>query len=48
MTTLERPEAMRVLAAGSTRRPLAAAIFLAVGLILVTIGLAATVVGVVL
>ena len=48
MTTLERPEAMRVLAEGSTRRPLAAAIFLAVGLVLVTIGLAATVVGVVL
>jgi hypothetical protein len=48
MTTLERPEAMRVLAEGSTRRPLAAAIFLAVGLVLVTIGLAATVVGVIL
>jgi hypothetical protein len=48
MTTLERPEAMRVLAAGSTRRPLAAAIFLVVGLVLVTIGLAGTVVGVIL
>jgi hypothetical protein len=48
MTTLERPEAMRVLADGRTGRPLAAAIFLVVGLILVTIGLAATVVGVIL
>ena len=48
MTTLERPEAMRVLADGRTGRPLAAAIFLVVGLVLVTIGLAATVVGVIL
>jgi hypothetical protein len=48
MTTLERPEAMRILANGRTRRPLAAAIFLVVGLILVTIGLAATVVGLIL
>jgi hypothetical protein len=48
MTTLERPEAMRVLADGSTRRPLAAALFLALGLVLVTIGLAAALVGAVL
>jgi hypothetical protein len=48
MTTLERPEAMRVLADGRTGRPLAAAIFLVVGLVLVTIGLAAAVVGVIL
>ena len=48
MTTLERPEAMRVLADGRTGRPLAAAIFLVVGLVLVIIGLAATVVGVIL
>ena len=48
MTTLERPEAMRILADGSTRRPLAAALFLALGLVLVTIGLASAVVGAVL
>ena len=40
MTTLERPEAMRILAEGSTRRPLAAALFLGAGLVLVTIGFA--------
>lgn len=48
MTTLERPEAMRILAGGSTRRPLAAALLLALGLMLVTIGLAAALVGAVL
>jgi hypothetical protein len=48
MTTLERPEAMRILAGGSTRRPLAAALLLAFGLVLVTIGLAAALVGAVL
>jgi hypothetical protein len=40
LTTLERDEAMRVLTDGSRRAPLAAAIALASGLILLTIGLA--------
>ena len=44
MTTLERPEAMRILAEGSTRRPLAAALFLGLGLVLVTIGFASAVI----
>jgi hypothetical protein len=48
VTTLERPEAMRVLAEGSTRRPLAAALFLGLGLVLVTIGFASAVVDAVL
>ena len=48
MTTLERPEAMRILADGSTRRPLAAALFLGLGLVLVTVGLASAVVDAVL
>ena len=48
MTTLERPEAMRILADGSTRRPLAAALFLGLGLVLVTLGLASAVISVVL
>lgn len=48
MTTLERPEAMRILADGSTRRPLAAALLLGLGFVLVTIGLAAALVGAVL
>ena len=48
LTTLEPPEAMRLLADGQTRRPLIAAICLAAGLVLVTIGLAAAVVGAVL
>ncbi len=38
LTTLEPPEAMRVLAEGRTRRPLIAAISLALGLILTAIG----------
>ncbi len=40
LTTLEPPEAMRLLAAGDSRRPLAAALFLGIGLVSVTIGLA--------
>ena len=41
MTTLERDEAMRVLTEGGRRRPLVAAgALVAVGLILVTVGLA--------
>jgi hypothetical protein len=48
MTTLERPEAMRVLADGSTRRPLAAAVFLGLGLVLVTMGFASAVIDAVL
>lgn len=48
LTTLEPPEAMRLLADGRTRRPLAVAICFAAGLALVTIGLAAAVVGAVL
>ena len=48
LTTLEPPEAIRLLADGRTRRPLAAAVLLAMGLVFVTIGLAAVVVGAVL
>ena len=48
MTTLEPPEAMRILAEGSRSRPLAAALCLVIGLVLVTIGLAAAVIGAVL
>jgi hypothetical protein len=40
LTTLEPGEAMRVLAGGGSRRPLAAAVALAGGLILLTLGLA--------
>lgn len=39
LTTLERDEAMRVLAGDHARRPLAAALALAAGLVFVTIGL---------
>jgi hypothetical protein len=45
LTTLERPEAMRVLAEGRSRRPLAAALLLAGGLVLLTVGLALAVIG---
>lgn len=45
LTTLERDEAMRVLTEGSTRRPLLAAVCLAVGLALLTLGLALAVLG---
>jgi hypothetical protein len=48
LTTLEPGEAIRLLAEGRTRRPLVAAVCLAAGLVLVTIGLAAAVVGTVL
>jgi hypothetical protein len=48
MTTLERPEAMRILADGSTHRPLAAALCLVLGLVLVTIGFTSAVVDAVL
>jgi hypothetical protein len=48
MTTLEPPEAMRVLAEGSRTRPVAAALCLVVGLVLVTIGLASAVIGIML
>ena len=40
LSTLERDEAMRVLAEGGSRRPLAAALILAAGLVLLTVGLA--------
>jgi hypothetical protein len=40
LTTLEQPEAIRLLAAGDSTRPLAAALFLGAGLVSVTIGLA--------
>ncbi|MGK2852480.1 MAG: hypothetical protein ACSLFN_16430 [Candidatus Limnocylindrales bacterium] len=40
LTTLERDEAMRVLTEGGTRRPLIAAIALASGLVLLTLGVA--------
>lgn len=40
LTTLEPGEAMRILAGGGSRRPLAAAVALASGLILLTLGLA--------
>jgi hypothetical protein len=39
LTTLEPPEAMRILAGGATRRPLLAAVVLAAGLVLLAIGL---------
>jgi hypothetical protein len=39
LTTLERPEAMRVLAAGGPRRPLIAALAFAVGFVSLTIGI---------
>jgi hypothetical protein len=48
VTTLERPEAMRLLADGRSRRPLVAAVCFAAGLGLVTIGLAGAVVEAVL
>jgi hypothetical protein len=40
VTTLERDEAMRVLAGDAPRRPVVAAVALAIGLIALTIGLA--------
>jgi hypothetical protein len=40
LTTLEIPEAMRVLTGGRTRRPLLAALALGGGLVLVTLGMA--------
>lgn len=40
LTTLEPPEAIRLLAEGRTRTPLAAAMFLGAGLIFVTVGFA--------
>ncbi|MEA2608973.1 MAG: hypothetical protein QOJ75_1216 [Chloroflexota bacterium] len=45
LTTLERPEAMRVLAGGDTRRPLVALALLIVGVALVGIALAWALVG---
>ena len=45
LTTLERDEAMRILASDAPRRPLAAAIALALGLAGVTIGLAWALIG---
>lgn len=45
LSVLERDEAMRVLAEGRSRRPLAAALLLAGGLALLTIGLAVAVIG---
>ena len=48
VTTLEASEAMRILADGRTRRPLLAAICLVAGLVLVSIGFAAAIIGVVL
>ena len=45
VTTLERDEAMRVLAADAPRRPLIAVIALAIGLIAITLGLAWAVAG---
>jgi hypothetical protein len=48
VTTLEQPEAMRILAGGRTARPLLAAVCLAAGLVLVSIGFAATIIGMVL
>jgi hypothetical protein len=45
VTTLERDEAMRVLAADAPRRPVIAAIALAIGLVAITIGLAWAVAG---
>ena len=48
VTTLEPSEAMRILAEGRTRRPLVAAICLAAGLGLVSIGFATAIIGAVL
>ena len=48
VTTLEPSEAMRILAEGRTTRPLVAAICLAAGMGLVSIGLAAAIIGLVL
>jgi hypothetical protein len=48
ITTLERSEAMRILAEGRTARPLVAAICLVAGMGLVSIGFAAAIIGVVL
>ncbi|MEP6639954.1 MAG: hypothetical protein ABJC39_11435 [Chloroflexota bacterium] len=45
LSTLEPDEAMRILAEGSARRPLIAAICLAVGLVLLTLGLVLAVTG---
>jgi hypothetical protein len=45
LTTLEREEAMRILASDAPRRPLAAAIALALGLIAVTVGIAWALIG---
>jgi len=47
VTTLEPSEAMRILAEGRTARPLAAAICLVAGMGLVSIGVAAAIIGVV-
>jgi hypothetical protein len=46
LTTLEQDEAMRVLASDAPRRPLAAVIALAIGLVAVTVGLAWALIGV--
>ena len=48
VTTLEAAEAMRILADGRTRRPLLAAVCLVAGLVLVSIGFVAAIIGVVL
>jgi hypothetical protein len=45
LSVLERDEAMRVLAEGRSRRPLAAALALAGGLVLLTLGLGLAVLG---
>jgi hypothetical protein len=45
LTTLEQPEAMRILVEGDRRRPLVAAACLGGGFVLITIGLVAAVVG---
>lgn len=45
LTTLERDEAMRVLASDAPRRPLAAAIAIAVGLVAMTFGLVWALIG---
>jgi len=45
LTTLERPEAMRILARGESRRPLVAVAALACGLVLIAMGLAWALVG---
>ena len=48
VTTLERSEAMRILADGRTARPLLAAICLVAGMGLVSIGFATAIIGLVL